>query len=348
MEIKFVIIVNDLTATFFSNIVSCPLSQERDAFHFHQVKTAISTRISSFYNFTQSISNTQTIQWTMSSPNPSRNQSGTNLGTFQKGPRNLHFSTKTYFKWATVFKYLVNPLVVYTDSEAFKELMERQRTDHINNTRIYLTNRTDLWPFKLLYEVRSVYDVPGYPKSHPNTVVSEYTATQHSKYAVVADTVRKQVFQNAYYAWLDIGYFRDVVERNVQFELKIQPGFDSKRVSYNRISEFSKTVDPFTIFRNSLLWVDGGMFLGTGEVLLQFEQLYHRAVLYFLDEKLMNKEQQLLYSVYSKKGREALTPKVELQLYIPKGPGNPWFYLGYLCRKEITIWPNHERDLREK
>lgn len=260
----------------------------------------------------------------------------------------MHFSTKTYFKWATVFKYLVNPLVVYTDSEAFKELMERLRSDRINNTLIYLTNRTDLWPFKLLNEVRSLYDVSGYPKSHPYTVVSEYTATQHSKYAVVADTVRKQVFQNAYYAWLDIGYFRDVVERNVQFELKIPPGFDSKRVSYNRISEFSKTVDPFTIFRNSLLWVDGGMFLGTGEVLLQFEQLYHRALLYFLDEKLMNKEQQLLYSVYSKKGREALTPKVELQLYIPKGPGNPWFYLGYLCRKEITIWPNHERDLREK
>lgn len=197
MEIKFVIIVNDLTAPFFVeinryNIVFCPLSQVRDDFHFHQVKTAISTRISSFYNFTRSISNTQTIQWTMSSPNPSRNQSGVqrsrhlpsnltivtaywNLGTFQKGPRNLHFSTKTYFKWATVFKYLVNPLVVYTDSEAFKELMERLRTDHINNTLIYLTNRTDLWPFKFLYEVRSVYDVPGYPKSHPNTVVSDST-----------------------------------------------------------------------------------------------------------------------------------------------------------------------------
>lgn len=116
---------------------------------------------------------------------------------------------------------------------------------------------------------------------------------------MVADTVRKQVFQNVYYAWLDIGYFRDVVERNVQFELKIPPGFDSKRVSYNRISEFSKTVDPFTIFRNSLLWVDGGMFLGTGEVLLQFEQLYHRALLYFLDEKLMNQKSSccILYTV---------------------------------------------------
>lgn len=69
---------------------------------------------------------------------------------------------------------------------------------------------------------------------------------------------------------------------------------------------------------------------------LQFEQLFHRAVLYFLDEKLMNTDQQLLYYIYSEKGREALTPNVELQLYIPKGPRNPLFYLGYLCRKEIT------------
>lgn len=214
--------------------------------------------------------------------------------------------------------------------------MERLRSDRVNNTMIYLTNRTDFWTFRLLNDVRSVYNVPGYPKNHPNTEVPEYTATQHSKNAVVADTVRKQVFQNPYYAWLDIGYFRDEVDKNVQFELEIPPGFDLKRVSFNRIGEFSKNVDPFTIFRSTLLWVCGGIFLGTGDVFLQFEQLYHRAVLYFLDEKLINTDQQLFYSIYSEKGREALTPNVELQLYIPKGPGNPLFYLGYLCRKEIT------------
>lgn len=181
-----------------------------------------------------------------------------NLGTFRKGSGNMHFSTKTYFKWATVFKYLVNPPVVYTDSEEFKELMERRRSDRVNNTMIYLTNRTDFWPFRLPNNVRSVYNVPGYPQNHPNTVVPEYSATQHSKYAVVADTVRKQVFQNPYHAWLDIGYFRDEVDKNVQFELEIPPGFDSKRVSYDRIGEFSENVDPFTIFRNTLLWVFRG------------------------------------------------------------------------------------------
>lgn len=47
-----------------------------------------------------------------------------NLGTFQKGVGGLKFSTNTYFKWASTFKYLVNPLVVYTDCKEFKELME--------------------------------------------------------------------------------------------------------------------------------------------------------------------------------------------------------------------------------
>uniref|UniRef100_A0A8W8NXW2 Uncharacterized protein n=1 Tax=Magallana gigas TaxID=29159 RepID=A0A8W8NXW2_MAGGI len=184
-------------------------------FHLHPVKTAISTRKSSFYNtkHNKHVENTVDDVFT----HPSRNQSAVqrsrhlpsnltvvtaywNLGTFRKGSRNMHFSTKTYLKWATVLKYMFNPLMVYmyTDSGEIKELMERLRSDRVNNTIIYLTNRTDFWPFRLLNDVRSVYNVPGYPKNHPNTVVSEYTATQHSKYAVVADIVRKQVFQNPY------------------------------------------------------------------------------------------------------------------------------------------------------
>lgn len=126
-------------------------------FHFHPVKTAISTRESSFYNtkHNKHVENTVDNVFT----NPSKNQSAVqrsrhlpsiltivtaywNLGTFRKGSGNMHFSTETYFKWATVFKYLLNPLVVYTDSEEFKELKERLQSDRINNTMIYLTSRT--------------------------------------------------------------------------------------------------------------------------------------------------------------------------------------------------------------
>lgn len=260
-----------------------------------------------------------------------------NLGTFQKGVGGLKFSTNTYFKWASTFKYLLNPLVVYTDCKEFKELMETLRSDRLNNTMIYLLNRTELWPFQLVTQMKSVLDQPGYPKYYPNTVIPEYPAAQHSKYAVVAETIRKGVFANPYFAWVDIGYFRDVVERKVDFTLDIPPGFDPGKISVNRVEGLSMNIDPFTIFRKNIVWVGGGIFLGKGEALLQFEQLYHRAVKYFLDQQLVNSDQQVLYSMYSKKGREALKPNIELQLYIPKGSGNPWFYLGYLCRKEVSV-----------
>lgn len=260
-----------------------------------------------------------------------------NLGTFQKGVGGLKFSTNTYFKWASTFKFLVNPLVVYTDCKEFKELMETLRSDRLNNTMIYLLNRTELWPFQLVTQMKSVLDQPGYLKHYPKTVIPEYPAAQHSKYAVVAETIRKGVFANPYFAWLDIGYFRDVVERKVDFTLDIPPGFDPGKISVNRVEGLSMNIDPFTIFRKNIVWVGGGIFLGKGEVLLQFEQLYHRAVKYFLDQQLVNSDQQVLYSMYSKKGREALKPNIELQLYIPKGSGNPWFYLGYLCRKEVSV-----------
>lgn len=260
-----------------------------------------------------------------------------NLGTFQKGVGGLKFSTNTYFKWASTFKYLVNPLVVYTDCKEFKELMETLRSDRLNNTMIYLLNRTELWPFQLVTQMKSVLDQPGYPKYYPNTVIPEYPAAQHSKYAVVAETIRKGVFANPYFAWVDIGYFRDVVERKVDFTLDIPPVFDPGKISVNRVEGLSMNIDPFTIFRKNIVWVGGGIFLGKGVALLQFEQLYHRAVKYFLDQQLVNSDQQVLYSMYSKKGREALKPNIELQLYIPKGSGNPWFYLGYLCRKEVSV-----------
>lgn len=260
-----------------------------------------------------------------------------NLGTFQKGVGGLKFSTNTYFKWASTFKYLVNPLVVYTDCKEFKELMETLRSDRLNNTVVYLLNRTELWPFQLINQIKSVLDQPGYPKYYPNTVIPGYPAAQHSKYAIVAETIRKGVFANPYFAWLDIGYFRDIMGRNVDFTLDIPPGFDPGKISVNRLEDLSMNIDPFTIFKKNIVWVGGGIFLGKGEVLLQFEQLYQRAVKYFLDQRLVNSDQQVLYSMYSKKGREALKPNVELQLYIPNGSGNPWFYLGYLCRKEVNI-----------
>jgi len=78
------------------------------------------------------------------------------------------------------------------------------------------------------------------------------------------------------------------------------------------------------------------MFIGTANLILQFEQLYKRAINYFLDKKIMNTDQQVLYSLYSQEGKQALKPDIELQIYAPeKYLGDPWFYLGYHCRNTL-------------
>jgi hypothetical protein len=53
------------------------------------------------------------------------------------------------------------------------------------------------------------------------------------------------------------------------------------------------------------------------KLILQFEELYKRAIIYFLDKKIMNTDQQVLYSLYSQEGRQALKPDIELQIYAP-------------------------------
>lgn len=260
-----------------------------------------------------------------------------NLGTFRKGSHQT-FTTNTYLTWTKTFKYLMNPLVIYTDCVQFRDLITKERSEGKleYQTELVFINRTSLWPFSLLDKIKQVYSQPGYPAHYPNTVNPSYSAAQHAKYAVVADAVRRNLYNTSYFAWLDIGYFRDLIGSNQYFELKIPPNFDSSRLAVNLISHLGMNTRPYSIFRSNVVWVGGGLFIGTRNVVIEFEKLYERAVLYFLDQKLMNSDQQVLYSLYSQEGRKALKPNIELQLYTPTGGVNPWFYLGYLCRKVVN------------
>ena len=71
--------------------------------------------------------------------------------------------------------------------------------------------------------------------------------------------------------------------------------------------------------------------------MLEFADEYKTAVNYFLSNKLMNTEQQLLYAMYSDSGRRVLKPDVEIQTYHRRVISqNPWFYLGYLMKEVVN------------
>lgn len=92
------------------------------------------------------------------------------------------------------------------------------------------TDREDLWPFQMEEQIRAIYEQPDYPKFSPNTVMPEYTCTQHAKYACLEDTFRERYFRSPYAAWLDIGYFRDVAGRRRHFVIVPPADFDEDKV----------------------------------------------------------------------------------------------------------------------
>ena len=257
------------------------------------------------------------------------------LGTFKKGSSQT-FTRKTYYDWMRSFQFMTNPLVVFTDSEEFINITKKFRGDFRKKTRIFKVKRDVFWPFQLIKQIKAIYSQPTYPKHHPNTVIPEYSAAQHTKYVVLAKTAQRKYFKTPYYAWLDVGYFRDIAHSNDYYTLNPPKDFNPSKIAFNRVYNVQLKQKPSHIFMGNMVWIGGGLALGVPEVIERFEEMYHKAVLYFLDENLMNTDQQVLYSLYSDEGRKKLHPAVDLQLYIPKGSINPWFYLGFLCRKKIT------------
>nr|XP_022324365.1 uncharacterized protein LOC111124962 isoform X4 [Crassostrea virginica] len=255
-----------------------------------------------------------------------------NLGSFQKGDliRNSNYS---YFIWASTFKYLSNSVIVYTDCKIFKKLMQdlRETGNLTNVTEVFLVDRENFWPFQILNETQEVYQQPGYPEFAPNTISPEYTAAQHFKYVAVSESARRNPFNTSYFAWLDVGYFRDIVSLKQQFRLKLPPNFNPSRIALNRVYDQSLQKDPEEIFRQNLVLVGGGLFICSRKIGIEFEKLYRKAVMYFLQQKIMNTDQQVIYAMYSEHGQKYIKPSIGLQMYIPQGGINRWFYFGYLC-----------------
>lgn len=90
---------------------------------------------------------------------------------------------------------------------------------------------------------------------------------------------------------------------------------DKNLLAVNEVYTPNLNLTPKEIFMQNKVWIGEGMFIGTRSVQLVFEKIYKEAVLYFLEKKIMNTDQQLIYAIYSLEGRKSLRPNVELQLY---------------------------------
>ncbi|XP_041348323.1 uncharacterized protein LOC121367929 [Gigantopelta aegis] len=257
-----------------------------------------------------------------------------NLGRFRKGNEGNVFGPGLYQTWASVYRYMENPVILYTDSDDFADVFTKIRSSLPNRTRVIRIERDDLWAFKWVQRIREIYSDPSYPKFHPNTVVPEYSCAQHAKYSCVQDAILKDFVKTDYVMWLDVGYFRLITERKRHFLLSVPPHFDNRRMAVNQIHFRSLNESPNEIFRTNLVWVAGGLVLGQKELFLKFIKTYRSAVERYLDMGLSSTDQQVLFAMYTQKEKDILKP-VQLQPYVWDVFGSCWYYLGYQCYKEL-------------
>ncbi|XP_070176202.1 uncharacterized protein [Littorina saxatilis] len=259
-----------------------------------------------------------------------------NLGHFEKAGET--FGLYKYLHWAEVFQYVMNPLVVFTDSEQVENMLLHTRRHLPNKTVVIRVQRSRLKAFQPVEKIRTLFKDPQYPKHFPNTVIPEYPCSQHAKYELVNEALQKNFFSsNKYIAWIDIGYYRYLTQRRRPFYVVTPPGMDESKIAMTQIQPRDPSLFPSDVFRQNLVWVGGGMSIGTREVFKTFVEEYDIATEKFLEEGLSNTDQQVIYSMYT--DIHHLTNKLQTSIqtyrWIFDRVCSCWFYLGYQCYREV-------------
>ena len=162
----------------------------------------------------------------------------------------------------------------------------------------------------------------------------------HSKYEVLERSIRDNAFSTKYFAWIDVGYFREYLEEKIiqPFKIHLPPNFIPTKVAYNEV--YSPSIRSLNeIISENEVWVGGGFFIAESDVMLKWVEDYMFYAERFIEIGLMSTDQQVIYamiqpSIYNKIGKR----RVGIQPYKGNGFWNwngEWFYLGYLCKNNV-------------
>ena len=253
------------------------------------------------------------------------------LGDFQKGHQGFYKSS-TYREWMKILGKIKNKLVVYLEKAEDMEYVAKIRK-HLppSMTVIHQVQRDYLWAFSLNRKIKYIYNDWWLPKHHPNTVLSEYSCAMHAKYELLSQTILQNYTDSKYLAWMDIGCFRDFVNQTEDFILKVPVGFNDSFISYSQVDPRNTNLTPKTIMWDNLVWVGGAFVLGQIDLMRKWTWIYMQFVDYFLQQGLMNSDQQIIYAAAN------INSTFRNMIKVHKNGKNEhlsrWFYLGIKCKQ---------------
>lgn len=245
-----------------------------------------------------------------------------------KSWKGIQQNSSTYRRWMTPYSMMNNYLVAYMSDWDDCHFLQRERSKlDPSLTRIYHISKDNLWSFSLLPKITAIFKNESYPKHWPNTVKPLYPCAVNSKYEHLLRALRENPFQTKYFGWLDAGLYRSLIEEHKlkPFSLALPPGFNSSKVSYAAVKEFTKT-PPEKVFYDNVDWISGAAFVGRADVMIRLVQDYLTAVKYFLSKGLMSADQQILNAMYQD---ENFKKQVDIQTYEGYYPA-----LGYIMKNQ--------------
>ena len=260
------------------------------------------------------------------------------IGTFQKNA--VRRSPNEYRQWLSIFSRVSNPVIGYFDTERFADYFTDIRSrSPTNRTKIVTVSRNELWAFGLEDRIKDIFSRPGYPKQIPDTTDHSFVASTLSKYDFMHRVSTDNPFGTSYIAWLDVGYFRDMTRHGDPFNLptarvpdfvfRIPPGFDSRRILYTEIYPRERTIDADRIVSTDAVWLAGGLFIGTTEVMMKWTSEFMAGVEQMMSTGWVGSDQQAIYWILNK-----LNTSTQIAVYRPRKIFHPWFELGLVCIKE--------------
>ncbi|XP_060074078.1 uncharacterized protein LOC132553815 [Ylistrum balloti] len=260
------------------------------------------------------------------------------IGNYPRGSKSSRGPDK-YKQWIRVFAWIQNPVIFYTDSEEFEQIFLDLRQNVTSNTKVIRVSREILWSFQIKPKVEQIFANPKYPKHKPYTTVPNYTCVTHSKFPIIADAAKRNIYTSKYFAWVDIGYFREIENATNKFWLEVPSEFDQTRIAATQIFNSKHSVSAKTVIKLSMNWIGAGVFLGERDVFIRFAEQYKQSVMRFLNKGLISVEQYMIGAMYSKAEKIAYPQRVEIQDFKPINgrtkTTDPWFYLGFLMYKEV-------------
>ncbi|XP_074651950.1 uncharacterized protein LOC141906520 [Tubulanus polymorphus] len=241
-------------------------------------------------------------------------------------------SPETYRNWMWSFRRIDNPVIAYFDSPYHAFHFKKVRSYLPSNlTKIVIMKRRFLKSFSFENQIRNIIHRADYSTAIRQTLKSQYPCVMHSKYELMERAVINNVFKTEYFAWIDIGLFRDLTGQD-QFKLALPPNFDETRISYDQVSNVTMDATLSDIFHNASTWVCGCIFIGKQDLMLRWTRLYMKYVQMFLDMGYAGTDEQVLFAMYSNSMK--VKPAIRVQAHLPIPKYGAWFSLGYLCKDQ--------------